>query len=341
MNKVKSILCFFLVYATLSGCGLGSSENMIVPKAIIPKEEFTEKPKDFTVFNPKVDILFVIDSSGSMDSAQNNLSRNAYFFADAISKMSVLDYHIGVVTTDMETYSCRSVCGRLQGFPTFVDKNTPDMVSKLSSRMIVGTDGSAGEEMFSPVVAALSPPLENTANQGFYRQDAYLAVIFITDAKDQSQFSPQDFLQFLNNKKGDPSRVLGYGVIRTLADESICQSAEELDNKLEVFLASVANGDKSQKNILSLCAADYGLKLAEFAKDIIRRSAGTVKLSRIPNVKTIKVTYGTQVIPNGIKNGWVYEPATNSILLSEGIDWNYQGSNVGLNVDFEVIDVAP
>lgn len=314
---------------------------MIVPKAVIPKEEFSEKPKDFTVFNPKVDILFVIDSSGSMESAQNNLSRNAYLFADAISQVSILDYHIGVVTTDMETYNCRSVCGRLQGNPAYVEKTTPDLIGTLSRRMIVGTNGSATEEMFSPVVAALSPPLETNSNQGFYRQDAFLAVIFITDAMDQSDFSPQDFLQFLNTKKGDPSRVLGYGVIRTLAEEKTCDGMEDLDDKLETFLASVANGDKTQKNILSLCAPNYGIKLAEFAKDIVRRSAGTVKLSRIPNPKTIKVSYGTQVIPNSATDGWVFQPSTNSILLSEGINWNYQGSNVGLSIDFEVIDVQP
>lgn len=341
MNLVKKTLCSFVAFSAILGCGAESSKNMIVPQSIFPKEEFSEKPKDFTVFNPKVDILFVIDSSGSMDTVQNNLSRNAYLFADAISKVSILDYHIGVLTTDMDAYNCRTDCGRLQGIPSFVEKSTPDLVGSLSRRMIVGTSGSATEQMFSPVIAALSPPLESTDNQGFYRQDAFLAVIFITDAMDQSDFSPKEFLQFLNTKKGDSSRVLGYGVIRTLAEEKICIGMEDLDSKLEDFLSAVSNGDKNQKNILSLCTADFGVKLAEFAKDIVRRSAGTVKLSRIPNPKTIKVTYGTQEIPNSVTTGWVYQPSTNSILLAEGIDWQYQGQNVGLSIDFEVVDVAP
>lgn len=339
MKLVKHTLCLFLAYSVLSGCGIESSKNLIVPKSIIPKEEFSEKPKDFTVFNPKVDILFVIDNSGSMEETQMNLSRNAYLFADAISKVSILDYHIGVVTTDMDNYNCRTDCGRLQGSPVYVEKTTPDLVNNLSRRMIVGTDGSATEQMFSPTVAALSPPLDIGVNQGFYRQDAFLAVIFITDAADQSRYSPQDFLQFLNTKKGDPSKVLAYGVIRTLAEEKTCQSMEDLDDKLETFLASVVNGDKTQKNILSLCSPDYGTKLADFARDIVRRSAGTVKLSRIPDPKTIKVTYGTQTIPNSATDGWVYQPSTNSILLAEGINWNYQGPNVGLSIDFQVIDV--
>ncbi|MEK2644718.1 VWA domain-containing protein [Bdellovibrio sp. BCCA] len=319
------------------GCGIESSKNLLVPKSVIPKEEFSEKPKDFEAFNPKVDILFVIDSSGSMDSAQQNLSRNAFQFADAISKVSLLDYHIGVLTTDMN--DCRDNCGKLQGFPAFLQKSTPDFVGLLSRRMQVGTDGSASEEMFGPVVAALSSPLDTTTNAGFYRQDAFLAVIFITDAKDQSRYSPQELLQFLRSKKVDPNRVLAYGVIRTLAEEKSCESSEDLDSKLEDFLASVANGDRTQKNILSLCAPDYGMKLAEFAKDIVKRTAGSVKLTRVPNAKTIKVSYGTQVIPNDPVKGWVYQPSTNSILLSEGIEWVDQGPNVGLSIDFEVIDV--
>lgn len=328
---------FFTAFASLSGCGIESRTNMLVPKTVLPKEEFNEKPKDFEAFNPKVDILFVIDDSGSMADAQANLSRNAYLFADAISKMAILDYHIGVLTTDMD--DCRMACGRLQGSPSFLEKTTPNFVDILSRRMQVGTDGSASEEMFGPVVSALSVPLEVRENAGFYRQDAFLAVIFITDAKDQSRFSSAELLQFLKTKKVDANRVLAYGVIRTLAEEKTCEGMEDLDGKLEEFLGSVANGDSSQKNILSLCNPDYGTKLAEFARDIVKRSAGTVKLSRVPNVKTIKVKYGTQEIPNDPVKGWVYQPSTNSLLLAEGIEWQDQGLNVGLSIDFEVIDL--
>ncbi|XGC81765.1 vWA domain-containing protein [Bdellovibrio bacteriovorus] len=323
--------------AALVGCS-PSESTKLVAKAVIPKEDFQEKPKDFAVFNPKVDILFVIDNSGSMAEAQNNLSRNALEFADAISKVSILDYHIGIVTTDMD--DCQTDCGKLQGYPAYVENSTPDLVNILSRKFIVGTNGSASEEMFGPVLAALSPALEMGVNRGFYRQDAFLAVIFITDAKDQSNYSPQDLLQQLVAKKGDPNKVLGYGVIRTVAQQDICTSMEDVDDKLEGFLGAVVNGDKMQQNILSLCAPDYGVKLAEFARDIVRRTSGSVKLSRIPNVKTIKVSYGTQVIPNSATNGWVYQPSTNSILLAEGIEWNYQGPNVGLTIDFETIDVS-
>lgn len=337
MNILSKALLATLAFSMFAGCS--NESGKIVPKAVLPKEEFSEKPKDFAIFNPKVDILFVIDNSGSMEFAQRNLSQNANMFADSISKMAILDYHIGILTTDMDAYSRRDCCGELVGHPNFVSKTTPNMVAALSRNMMVGTNGSATEVMFTPVVAALSAPKENTVNAGFYRQDAFLAVIILTDANEQSRLNPQEFLQFLTTKKGDPEKVLGYGVIRTVAEKDKCRSMEDVDEKLETFLAAVSNGDRSQKNILSLCATDYGVKLAEFAKDIVARSAGTVKLSRVPDVKTIRVTYGTQVIPNSPLNGWVYQPSTNSILLASGIDWDPAQSGAGLSIDFEVIDI--
>lgn len=342
MNFKTQALSLALACAVVLGCAKESAK--LVPASVLPKEDFSEKPTDFTAFNPKVDILFVIDSSGSMSTAQNNLRRNAHLFASEIAKMSILDFHIGVTTTDM--WGCRplgigSNCGQLSGYPIFVDRNTPNMVAQLADRMIVGTNGSATEVMFTPTVAALSPPLETGVNAGFYRQDAFFAVIFITDADDQSTMQGRDLYNFLVTKKANADKVLGYGVFRTLAQKDICRAAEDVYGKLEGFLELVVNGGKSQPNILSFCAEDYGTKLAEFARDIVKRSAGKVKLSRVPNVKTIKVNYGTQEIPNDLMKGWVYEPSTNSILLAEGIDWDISQQGAGLVIDFEVIDLTP
>ncbi|MBC7420625.1 MAG: VWA domain-containing protein [Bdellovibrio sp.] len=330
-----------IIFASLAAAfvatGCSDKSPQLVPASTVNKETVSEKPQDLVMFNPKVDILFVIDNSGSMQDAQTNLSRNARLFSDAITKMSVLDYHIGVTSTDMN--DCQRGCGNLIGFPYFVDKNTANGASALANNMLIGTDGSSIEMMFSPVVNALTTSLNNPSNVGFYRADAYLAIILITDAEEQSRLSPADLLNFLIQKKGDASKVLAYGVIRKLAEERTCYDmGETLSDKLETFLSTVVNADKKQNNVLSLCASDYGIKLAQFAADIVKRSSGTIRLQRIPNVKTIKVTYGVQVIPNDPKTGWVFEVSTNSIILSADIKFIDQGPNVGLSVDFDVIE---
>ena len=329
----KNALVSVLAFVTITGCS--ESSTMLVPKGI-PPEGYTEKPSGLQNFNPKVDILFVIDSSYSMDEAQDNLKLNAYKFADALAKSPILDYHVGVLTTDMS--SCRTNCGKLQGVPAFLHKNTPNLVSVLSSRLVVGTGGSAEEMMFSPVIEALSPALETRENKGFYRQDAYLAVIIITDAKEQSKYSPEEMHDFLVQKKGDARRVLGYGVIRKLADTGCTSGNEPLDGKLEDFLMLVENGNARQENVLSLCTENYGEKLAEFANDIVSRSAGTVKLSRLPKENTIRVTYGTQIIPNNLYKGWTFRSSSNTLEFGKDIEWSVQPDGTSVTIDFEVLD---
>ena len=48
------------------------------------------------VFQPKLDILFVIDDSRSMEPHQINLSRNIDRFVEGFSKERFIDFHIGV-----------------------------------------------------------------------------------------------------------------------------------------------------------------------------------------------------------------------------------------------------
>ena len=92
--------------------------------------------------------------------------------------------------------------------------------------------------------------------------------------------------------------------------------------------------------MLSLCSRSYGARLAEFAKDIVRRTTGSVPLSRVPNEKTIRVFYGNQEIPNDARVGWTYEPSKRAIALAEGIEWDLtQGPNTELRIDFDAVDM--
>lgn len=334
MNNLFKVFVGFLILSSLAACSF-SEEKFLTPKPYVPAGEVVQKPSDLEYFTPKVDILFVIDNSPSMNEAQTNLRENAYRFADALSKVAILDYHVGVLSTDMA--ACSTQCGILQGFPRYVEKTTPNLVQVLSNKMILGTGGSAYEMMFSPVIAALSPRLENFENLGFYRQDAFLAVIFVTDAEEQSSFTPQSALNFLVQKKGDARKVLGYGVIRKLAEEDICKGQESLDDKLETFLSIVVNGNASQDNVLSLCDPDWGLKLAEFAKDIVKRSSGSVKLKVLPKPSTIQVAYGTQEIPNDVMNGWTYRSSSNTIELGPNIIWTTQPAGTTLSINYELL----
>ncbi|KYG61611.1 hypothetical protein AZI86_18070 [Bdellovibrio bacteriovorus] len=341
MNFVRPVLLSSAVFLTLLGCA--KEVPKLEAEAIIKQEEVTEKPSDFVVYDPRVDILFVIDNSGSMDRAQKEVARNTRLFATEISRATLLDYHIGVVSTDMSARDDVGSYGKLAGFPNFVDKNTTEAVRKLSSRMLLGTDGSATEMMFAPVRAALSEPNQSTYNKDFYRPGAFLAIIFITDAAEQSGISGKDFLSFLLTKKINPEKVLAYGAIRKFKEADSClKGVEPLDEKLEQFLASVTNGapvnGQDQPNVVSLCDKKFGRKLADFAKDIVQRTANSIRLKKTPDVTTIRVFYGNQEIPNTYGTGWTYETKSNSIILGGDIPWDTTQSNPQLRIDFKVIE---
>src|SRR5687768_1711576 len=95
--------CAILV--PLAACG---SEQDIVPEALpvwpdsrapdVPPVTWTDRLVQLTV--PQVDVLWTIDNSSSMGDEQQTLIENFPGFADFFVG-SGLDYHIGVVTTDL------------------------------------------------------------------------------------------------------------------------------------------------------------------------------------------------------------------------------------------------
>jgi hypothetical protein len=70
------------------------SESLYLP----PVQKLDQQVEDpnAVYFDPSVDILFVVDNSGSMGSHQTNLIRNIDLFVNAFLNNSILDYNIGV-----------------------------------------------------------------------------------------------------------------------------------------------------------------------------------------------------------------------------------------------------
>ena len=320
-----------MILIGLASCTNKSSELVLPPT--ITGEKISDNGVE--VFDPSVDILFVIDNSGSMQPHQNNLSKNVSRFIQTFVSKSGLDFHIGVVTTDMEdsSWNRNPCCGRLTGNPRFVERNTPNFSQALARNMVVGTNGSAEEHSFDPVVAALTEPNLSTDNSGFYRPKAHLAVIFVTDAEDQSRVGVSDFLNFLVALKGDTNKVSVYGVI-VPASETQCDrdTPGETPDRIESLLAKVSNAGT---NKMSLCSPDYGDKLASLGDDLLRRVGSLIYLNRRPVSSTIRVTFGSQVIPSDASVGFVYDASKNAIILGEKIAWTIQPSGTKVQVSYE------
>lgn len=306
------------------------ASDKLIPQPVVSYEKVDLKNND--VFRrPMVDILFVVDNSGSMSSYQQNVADNMDQFIDEFSKLKLIDYHIGVISTDPADG------GQLEGNPSYVEPTTPNGLNRLKSNLKLGTNGSAWEELFGPTSKALSKKLLSGYNSGFYRQDSYLVIIFVSDAEDQSNMDAIDLMDELVALKGDKNKILSYGAMVPSGTETMnCMQDEGDPRKVEEFLAMNVNAGK---NIVRLCDKDFGTKLVNFSKEIVQTVNKPIILSKVPIIPTIKVMYGTQVIPSDTVTGWYFDPKQNAILFGEDLylDEN-QPKNAKLDVFFDSVE---
>lgn len=316
-----------------ASCSPEAEKAYLTP--IAPEEKVVQD--NTQVFDPKVDILFVVDNSGSMATHQRNLSANVAKFTQTFTKSSVLDYNIGIVTTDMMGGGWgtrKPCCGQLVGTTRVVNKNTPGAEATLANNFLVGTDGSASEASFDPVVSALSQPNLTGWNTGFYRADASLVVIFLTDAEDQSDnVSPQSLYNFLLNlKQGDVTKLLAFGVIVPSNNTVRCDRDDgRTPQRIETFLGMMPN---NKNNIMNICDPDYGTRLANMAKDIVDKVGNIIYLDRAPALESIHVYYGNAELPENYETGWSFDPKRNAIILGSKINWGSQPSGSRVKVSY-------
>jgi len=181
----------------------------------------------------KVDLLFVIDDSGSMSDQQDKLTEAFPSFMETIDEQLVqmkgVDYRVGVLSTDMAgpdmciLFSCgQGHRGRLQHSSDRLDcDNKPDgrwidegPVETVSDqfRCIASMDGGEFNEMpLEALRAGLIDRVEDNEayNAGFLREDALLVLVLITDEDDQSVMNvPSSWDIFLG--PGTPTPVIEY-----------------------------------------------------------------------------------------------------------------------------------
>lgn len=301
---------------------------------LVPQPDKKMSKSRHNTFDPVVDILFVIDNSGSMYSHQTNLAKNIRLFIDKIKQFQILDFHIGVTTTSVASSYGSSDDGALVGSPKFVDHNTPNLDQVLYDNLVVGTEGSATEMPFAGAYLALTEPNLSGRNIGFYRERADLAIIYLTDTDDQSESIVIDanFLaQFMFSlKNGDAKKVHTYGAIIPSNVSNCPREGYERPVRIEEFFK--LTGGIS----FSLCDPDFGDKLADIGDNLVGQIARVMRLSEIPDVKSIRVNYGTQIVPNDFLTGWVYNPAENSIMLGPDFKLSEQLPGTKLEVYFAI-----
>lgn len=168
--------------------------------------------KDIPVtVNRDLDLLFVIDNSGSMDEEQTSLKANFPKFIDVLSTIQggLPNVHIAVVNSDMGTIGgptantgCNAMGsdGVMRELPNqpnvrYISDIKDDVTGNRTTNYPAGQLAQTFSAMasvgiqgcgFEMHLNSMRRALENPANAGFLRPDAYLAVIIIADEDDCS-----------------------------------------------------------------------------------------------------------------------------------------------------------
>jgi hypothetical protein len=283
---------------TGSGSGSGSGSS-------------TETPRQCE----KMDIVFVVDNSGSMEEEQSNLGTNFPMFAQLLQTYTVadgtpLDFRIAVTTTARDIDYTIDLGGGFGTFPQsemgengafqnncnynkrWLDNTDADLGNKLACRANVGTSGSGIEMPLLMTKWSLGERVADNTNAGFLRDDALLAIVVLTDEDDASttedgfpmdltgatptNWQPADQVMFLDTLKGNRTRWAA-GVI---AGEGNCSSGfgDAADGKrLKDFVAGANSNGYNQAVFHSICDGDLTSGLKD-ALDKFQQACGSIIL---------------------------------------------------------------
>jgi hypothetical protein len=258
----------------------------------------------------KMDLVFVVDDSGSMQEEQSNLATNFPMFASLLSSYVTpdgekIDYRIAVTTTgkdlmytvqngpialpmneDGDNGAFRNNCNMTKRFLEPTDAN---MQQVLSCRANVGTTGPGFEMPLLMTKWALGERVADNTNAGFLRDDALLGIVMLTDEDDASttqnnftvtvtsqppvDYQPANLITFLDTLKGHRTRWAA-GVI---AGETDCSSSFGMAAKatrLQDFVTQ-ANTGSTQASFSSICDGNLTAALQK-TLDTFQAACGVV-----------------------------------------------------------------
>ncbi|MEQ1567295.1 MAG: putative metal-binding motif-containing protein [Myxococcota bacterium] len=152
------------------------------------------REESFVITGGQLDVLWIVDDSASMEAKQLRLVDIADTVVDGLEGV---DYHVGVVTTDMDTAGRKGRLYEVDGMrwlPSGLARQ--DAIDWLALAFEPGTFGSADERGLDAIVAALDT-LGGGFNAGFERATADLAIVVTSDEDDFSVQTEVDFEAWL------------------------------------------------------------------------------------------------------------------------------------------------
>lgn len=333
----------FVSMALLSGAACTQSQAPTF--ALLPGEENFEQKSEI---DNRIDVLWVIDNSGSMANLQNNIAANFQSFIQNFVQQGY-DFQIAVTTTDAwrapftgnpSRAEFRDGAGGNHSGVRVIVPGTPDLVDVFITNITQGISGNGDERPFQSFKEALNSPL----NAGFLRQGAYLAVIIVTDEEDFSHdtaaYSGENYdfpglhtvasyKTYLDELTGSTDELRYYSVSGIAIQDADCLAANQPDGNIAdrvnqlVDLTGGLRGD--------VCSSDFAATLDEFQNHIAELST-QFRIERELHPETIRVFVdGVEVSPSST-NGWTYHSDTKTVRF-HGASLPPQGAQISVHYE--------
>ncbi len=233
--------------------------------------------------NNKVDILMIIDNSGSMAAEQANMAAR---FNNFIDKIKGLDWQIGIISTDMSS-NAPVKDGRLVELKTMPGQyilNSSMLQTTAQSvfgqTVQLGSNGSGNELGFKAANKAIDRAFDaaqavNAPNAALFRPDAALAMVVVSDAYDNSGTRPEDVLAKVTQRWGGNKPFVFHSIVvpeSQYTDPAAgspfaadpCKTYREsvkFDGREYHRLSTITGGVKG-----TVCSEDFSTQLADMGK---------------------------------------------------------------------------
>ncbi len=344
-SRSSKMMVTITMLAGLIGCAKANFGPAQEPDTILvnPDNSVSEKiiVSEAKPLTP-VDILFVIDNSRSMREEQAKLSSRLEKFVNVLGNV---DWQIGMTTTDMsdDSFATKGKLVDIESQTSFLGQNKKvlnrfspnykksfaDSINKYGTPQDCSDTGENCPSGYEQPMKAIYQSIvrRNSDNRGFYRNNADLAVIIISDEDEESEtedlMTPFVLSAFMKSQLGENKRMNVYGIIHQPGD----QKCLEDDFAGARFGFEIANLTRMTDGFsVSICEPDYAKPLIQIGQRVVQ-SNYTFQLKKKPKKSSLKVV----LTPQQPNISWKVEG--NKVILS---DWPSQGSQINVNYETEI-----
>jgi len=250
-----------------------------------------------------VDILFVIDNSGSMGSNQTNIKNNFDTFMNAFTAAGV-SYQVALITTDSADF-----------VGDIITNATVDPVTEFNNQVdSIGTRGSAHEKgLWYAYESTTTGDASPGSATGFQRSDARLVVVYVSDEPDFSHYAygsggsttmvPADYSGSLLSLKSSSDLVVAHAISGDYPSGCTANGGAQFGDGYYDVVTDLGG------TFMSICASDWSTTMDTLARESLAQMA--FALSGTPIEDTIQVTV------NGVvSSDWSYEASSNTVIFT-------------------------